>query len=98
MCELSVTAMASAAELAAQRSRPMVESGYPAAETRSRCLSAEIDRPRRRPCRLQLADGEGPATLRSSKGRCGRASVLALCHVIILGRPMARLVQFVSYS
>ena len=47
---------------------------------------------------LQLADGEGPATLRSRKGRCGRASVLALCPVIILERPMARLVQFVSYS
>ena len=47
---------------------------------------------------MQLADGEGPATLHSRKGRCGRASVLALCPVIILERPMARLVQFVSYS
>ena len=100
ICELSVTAMASAAELAAQRSRPMVESGYPVAETRSRCLSAEIDRPASAEEALQLADGEGPATLRSRKGRCGRVSVLALCPVIIhvLERPMARLVQFVSYS
>ena len=47
---------------------------------------------------LQLADGEGPATSRSRNGRLSRASVLALCPVIKLGRPMARLVQFVSYS
>ena len=38
---------------------------------------------------MQLADDEGPATSRSKKGRYGRASVLALCLVITLGRPLA---------
>ena len=46
---------------------------------------------------MQLDDDGGQATSRSRKGRYGRASVLALCPVITLGRTMARLVQFASY-